>query len=325
MNVILDFLQTLVTQGRAVSTIRGYITAISNRHETVDGLRVGSHPLVHQWRRGLDNLHGVQRSLVPPWNLELVLTSLTKAPYEPIATAPMKFLTLKTVFLLAITSARRASEIHALRCDEPYTTFTATGVTLHPDIQFLPKVNSRFACSQAIHVPALHDERDKKLRLLCVRRALKCYLERTRNVRSADSTQLFIAYGRSLRGKPISTIRISQWLKLAITKAYKSRDLPIPQGVKGHQVRKQAVSLAELAGVSPQAICEAATWSSTCTFAKYYRLNLMEQQRSDFGRRVLRVAGSSGPSGTQTTVPRGASEQPAGGCLSGYRIPLKKR
>ena len=59
----------------------------------IDGLRVGSHQLVRQWRRDLDNLLGVQRSLVPPWNLELVLTSLTKAPYEPLASAPLKFLT----------------------------------------------------------------------------------------------------------------------------------------------------------------------------------------------------------------------------------------
>ena len=116
----------------------------------IDGLCVGSHQLVHQWRRGLDNLLGNQRSLVPPWNLELVLMSLTKA----------------------------------------------TGVTLHPDIQFLLKVNSRLACTQAVHVPAWHDESDNKLRLLCVHRALK---ERTCNVRSQDSTQLFVAFGRSLR------------------------------------------------------------------------------------------------------------------------------
>ena len=69
-----------------------------DRHGMIDGPRVGSHQLVRQWRRDLDNLLGVQRSLVPPWNLELVLTSLTKAPYEPLASAPLKFLTLKTVF-----------------------------------------------------------------------------------------------------------------------------------------------------------------------------------------------------------------------------------
>ena len=322
---ILDFLQDLVDQGRAVNTIQGYITAISNRHEAVDNSRVGSHILVHQWRKGLKNLVGINRTLVPPWNLDLVLTSLTKAPYEPLRQAPLKFLTWKTVFLVAITSARRASEIHALRCDPPYITFNATGVTMFPDIQFLPKVNSRFACSQAIEVPAMHHEQDQKLRSLCVRRALKYYLERTRAIRLADSCQLFVAYGRSIRGQPISKIRISQWLKLLIVKTYKDLELPEPQGVKGHQVRKQAVSMAELVGVSPQAICEAATWASTCTFAKCYRLNLVEQQRSDFGRRVLQVAGSSKSSGTKTTVPREQTSQPQGGTLSGYRIPKLKK
>ena len=67
----------------------------------------------------------------------------------------------------------------------------------------------------------------------------------------------------------------------------------------------------EMAEVDPMLICDAATWASLSTFAKYYRLNLMAEARSDFGRRVLRLAGSSG-------------RQAGTGSLSGYRIPRKK-
>ena len=89
-----------------------------------------------------------------------------------------------------------------------------------------------------------------------------------------------------------------------------AHDVAAPQGIKGHQTRKQAVSIAEMAGVDPQLICQAATWASLDTFTKYYRLNLMAEARSDFGRRVLRLAGSSGRrAGTDS--------------LSGYCIPKK--
>ena len=55
----------------------------------------------------------------------------------------------------------------------------------------------------------------------------------------------------------------------------------------------QAVSMAEMAGVDLQHICQAATWTSSSTFAKYYRLNLMAKAHLDFGRRMLRLAGPS--------------------------------
>ena len=48
-----------------------------------------------------------------------------------------------------------------------------------------------------------------------------------------------------------------------------------------------------MAGVDPKRICEAATWAFSSTFVKYYRLFLMAEARSDFGRRVLRLTGSS--------------------------------
>ena len=40
------------------------------------------------------------------------------------------------------------SEFHALRVDEPYMSWSTSGVTLFPDLAFLPKVASEFACSQ---------------------------------------------------------------------------------------------------------------------------------------------------------------------------------
>ena len=76
---------------------------------------------------------------VPSWNLSLVLHQLTKAPFEPMRKALLKHLTFKTVFLLALGSGKRRSEIHAwlfrnIRHQENWRQ-----VSLHPSPSFLSK------------------------------------------------------------------------------------------------------------------------------------------------------------------------------------------
>ena len=50
----------------------------------------------------------------PAWDVALVLNSLTAAPYKPIKEAEERLLTHKNLFLLALASAKRVGELHAL-------------------------------------------------------------------------------------------------------------------------------------------------------------------------------------------------------------------
>ena len=50
----------------------------------------------------------------PAWDVTLVLQSLAGAPYEPLRTCDERFLAQKTLFLLALASAKRIGELHAL-------------------------------------------------------------------------------------------------------------------------------------------------------------------------------------------------------------------
>ena len=125
----------------------------------------------------------------------------------------------------------------------------------------------------------------------------------------------------------MSKQQISNWLKELISDCYLREGLPPPEKVKGHDVRKQALSWADMAGVSSKKICDAATWSSDCTFARHYKLNLRDQVRSTFGRKILhKTASSSAEKALRRhlgpTNPIGAnsvSDKPK------YRIPRKKK
>ena len=57
---------------------------------------------------------GIKSSMnLPKWNLSVVLNELTKAPFELMKDTDLKHFTLKTAFLLALTSSKHHSEIHA--------------------------------------------------------------------------------------------------------------------------------------------------------------------------------------------------------------------
>ena len=70
-----------------------------------------------------------------------------------MASIDFKFLILKAAFLVAMTSAKRASELAALLADPPFIQFHPDEVTLYFDVSFLPKVVSDFHLNQPIILP----------------------------------------------------------------------------------------------------------------------------------------------------------------------------
>ena len=74
-----------------------------------------------RWLKGLEHKKGIPLLICPRWEVQLVLKLLNVQDLEPMGMCKLKCLTLKTVFLLAL--AKRVSELHILRCDEPFTLF----------------------------------------------------------------------------------------------------------------------------------------------------------------------------------------------------------
>ena len=110
---IADFLLYLFKERNLQpSTIDGYRTAIADMVRN-EALNISKD---ENLTRLLDSFHRDKpkgKRGIPSWNLSLVLHQLTKAPFEPMRQASLKHLTFKTVFLLALGSGKRRSEIHA--------------------------------------------------------------------------------------------------------------------------------------------------------------------------------------------------------------------
>ena len=114
-------------------TIDGYRSAIADKLGNVP-INVSKH---ENLARLLDSFHRDRpkgRRGIPSWNLSLVLHPLTKAPFEPLKEDSLKHLTFKTVFLLALGSGKRRSEIHAWLHKNLSTSQTGLRCpcTLHP-------------------------------------------------------------------------------------------------------------------------------------------------------------------------------------------------
>ena len=209
-----------------------------------------------------------------------MLRSLTRAPYEPVEQADLKSLSHKTLFLLAMCSAKRVSELHALFVSEQCLRWKAdnTGVSLWPNPSFLPKVVNFQTVNQVVEISSFQPEPASAvgnidLQTLCPVRVLRAYVARTQSLRHSHS-QLFVCYGGNKLGFPVSKQRLSHWVVDTISQAYDGQDLPVPRNLVAHSTRSMATSWAALKGVSVAEICAAASWGAPCTFARFYRVNV---------------------------------------------------
>ena len=212
---------------------------------------------------------------VPSWNLSLVLHQLTQSPFEPLRKASLKHLTFKTVFLLALGSGKRRSEIHAwvhrnIRHQEDWA-----NVSLFPSPCFLSKnqlAKEGPSSVAPVIIPALAPTLDKSLkedRTLCPVRALRYYLDKTKDLRSGKQL-VFVSFKKNFN-KDIAPATISSWIKQTIL-CYQlsNEDAQQLHQVRAHDVRAFAASKAFQGGVSLDQILSACHWKSHNTFTQFY-------------------------------------------------------
>lgn len=109
---IADFLTHEFNSGKQYSTISSYRSAISNTHPQIDGQPVGKHPILCRLMQGMFNERPSEPRYSEIWDIDQVLSYLkTMADFNDLS---FKELTFKTIMLMALANADRASDLHLL-------------------------------------------------------------------------------------------------------------------------------------------------------------------------------------------------------------------
>ena len=255
----------------AFSTTKICASAVSFFLKKADGVTAFSHP------RMKDYLEGAERRCKPklqrpdPWDVSKVLQAFRKAPFEPMETADMKWVSAKLATLFLLLTAGRGCEITALSVKGLVISQDDVKAVVYPEAQFMAKTASTFS-RRAPTVfdgfypnPSTEEERD--LHLICPVRCLRMYLDRTKAYRRTN--KLFVCYGRATLGKGVSKQRLTHWVTDGISKAYTLAG-ETPPKLRAHSTRGAATSVALLSGVDWGVIQQTACWSGERTFWNHY-------------------------------------------------------
>ena len=249
---------------------------------TIKGFRSVLHSVLRH--NGMDISHNqdisdVIRSFIiekPPgkkstvaWNIDVVLRYLCSEKFEPMEKTPLKELTKKTLFLLAMALAKRVSELQALSKD---VGFTAEGALVSLMLGFRAKNDFKVrSLPRNFLVKGLAQlvgpEEEAKL---CPVRALRAYLARTKNLRQEEVKNLFLAPRNPSR--PASKNALAYFLKSTILEAYKNiSDETIKlYRVTPHEIRAVSASLSFAHNLSIDSVLEAAQWRNNTVFTSHY-------------------------------------------------------
>ncbi len=91
----------------------------------------------------------------PLWltTLAVVLEALSKAPFEPLEEVPLRFLTVKTVFILAISSLKRVGDLQALSVSPSCLAFVPRMARAFLSPRCPQLFQGQSFCRHSVHIP----------------------------------------------------------------------------------------------------------------------------------------------------------------------------
>ena len=219
-------------------TIKVCVSALSTFRGKIGGFSVFTHPDMSEYLEGAKRISVEKVTLPDTWDPAVVLRAMEGPPFEPLATADMKWVSGKLAVLLLLTTAARVSEMAALMASRIDFSVNDEQVTIYPDPEFKPKtvdlVYSRAPLVVKAFFPVPRTMEERRYNLSCPVRAVRCYLDRTKAVRK--SHKLLVSYRKRSPGLAITSQRLAHWLVDAVSEAYTRANKPVPK-LTAHSTR----------------------------------------------------------------------------------------
>ena len=260
LNQVLEFFTQLFDTGlgySSLNTARGALSALGIK---LDGILVGSNPVVIRFMRGIYNLRPSQPRYTHTWDVGKVLYVLRKL--SPIKSLSFKDLTLKLTMLITLTSSARTQSIHLLNVHS-VKKLRSEFVFKYDDLvkQSRPGFTNMF-----VHMKAYPPDRR-----ICIYTVMKEYLKRSSLFRG-NSSKLLLSYTKP--HKEVSKDTVARWIKIILSRA----GIDTKQ-FSAHSVRSATASKAKQNSVPITNILEKAGWSNVRTFARFYDKQIITEDK----------------------------------------------
>ena len=262
------------SKGAALSTIKGYRAMLSAVFK-FPFPEISTSPILKDLIRSFEISAPRPLFPPPPWDLDKVLLYLSGPPFEPLARASFLDKTKKALFLLAMATAKRVSELQALSFS---VSFQGEDLVLFYDPFFRAKTESvSNPLPRSIIVPSLSDfAGDLPERVQCPVRAIK-FLRKAARSASFIPSRLFVS---------------PQNLERAMSKnamSFYLRQLIVDSGAVSSTRPPIATSLNYYTNLSLSNLMQVATWRSNRVFASRYLKEVSATQDSiqQFGPLVI--------------------------------------
>lgn len=270
ITVVLEFLTELFDRGYSYSTINSARSFLSSILPSINGLTVGSDPLIRRFMRGVF----IDRPNLPryteTWDVSIVLSFIRSMGDNEVLS--LFDLTLKLVMLLALVTGQRAQTLSFLDLDNMHVYEDRIVFCVRNLVK-----QSRPSCHlKPVTVLAFSDK------MLCVVSCLKVYILKTEQYRSIENRKLFLTTQKPYR--EASKDSISRWIRTVLSKAGIDTSK-----FSGHSTRAAASAAARSAGLSVDNILAHVGWSNESTFAKFYDKNVFDNEMT-FQSAILSVS-----------------------------------
>jgi integrase len=262
-----NFCSKLFKDGFNYQYINCHRSAISSFVKLYDGRDLGSDPLISRLLRGIFRARPPAPKYNFTWDVKLVIDYLISlGPTEHLS---LRWMTLKTVALLAICCPTRVSELSAI------------------DIRFVALSNSRLLITlpgmtktRGLGLPVSFEfEAFPENPLLCPVANTQSYMSVTKPLRG-NCHRLFRSYIKP--HKAVTPTTIARWIITILSASGIDTS-----HFKAHSTRSAASSKAVAAGLSAKDIMQAAHWSDrTSTFYRFY---LRPIDKPNVSRHVLQA------------------------------------